>query len=104
MSNFIALIHPIQWTIASSRTSSEDLKNLDNEWAEGFARLEAMLLSKSFAVPVEPVVKPAEVITNVAFLLPHPPGPSARTCLGVGREQPENKLSCVTRLLDCQVA
>ena len=38
------------------------------------------------------------------FLLPHPPGPSARTCLGIGREQPENKLSCVTRLLDCHVA
>ena len=27
------------------------------------------------------------------FLLPHPPGHSARTCLGIGREQPENKLS-----------
>ena len=27
--------------------------------------------------------------------------PPARTCLGIGREQPENKLSCVTRLLDC---
>ena len=48
----------------SSRPSSEDLKNLDDKWAERFARLEAMLLSKSFAVPVEPVVKPAEVITN----------------------------------------
>ena len=31
-------------------------------------------------------------LQDVAFLLPHPPGPSARTCLGVGREQPENKL------------
>ena len=48
----------------SSRPSSEDLKNLDDKWAERFARLEAMLLSKSFAVPVEPVVKPAEVITS----------------------------------------
>ena len=48
----------------SSRPSSEDLKNLDDKWAEKFARLEAMLLSKSFAVPVEPVVKPAEVITS----------------------------------------
>ena len=43
-------------------------------------------------------------LPDVAFLLPHPPGPSARTCLGVGRKQPENKLSCVTRLLDCHVA
>ena len=48
----------------SSRPSSEDLKNLDDEWTERFARLEAMLLSKSFAVPLEPVVKPAEVITS----------------------------------------
>ena len=31
----------------SSRPSSEDLKNLDDKWAERFARLEAMLLSKS---------------------------------------------------------
>ena len=48
----------------SSRPSSEDLKNLDDKWAKRFARLEAMLLSISFAVPVEPVVKPAEVITS----------------------------------------
>ena len=48
----------------SSRPSSEDLNNLDDKWAERFARLEAMLLSKSFAVTVEPVVKPAEVITS----------------------------------------
>ena len=40
------------------------LKNLDDKWAERFARLAAMLLSKSFAVPVEPVVKPVEVITS----------------------------------------
>ena len=48
----------------SSRPSSEDLKNLDDKWAERFARLEAMLLSKSFAVPVEPVLKPGEVINQ----------------------------------------
>ena len=46
----------------SSRPSSEDLKNLDDKWAERFARLKAMPLSKSFAVLVEPVVKPAEAI------------------------------------------
>ena len=48
----------------SSRPSSEDLKNRDDKWAERYARLEAMLLSISFAVPVEPVVKPAEVMTS----------------------------------------
>ena len=53
-----------------SRPSSEDLKNLDDKWAERFARLEAMLLSKSFAVPVETVVKPAEVISQKPFFYP----------------------------------
>ena len=36
----------------SSRPSTEDLNSLDDKWAECFARLEAMLLAKSFAVPV----------------------------------------------------
>ena len=48
----------------SSRPSSEDLKNLDDKWAERFARLEAMLLAKSFTVPVELVVKPAAEVTT----------------------------------------
>ena len=48
----------------SSRPSSEDLKNLDDKWAERFARLEAKLLAKSFTVPVEPVVKPAAEVTT----------------------------------------
>ena len=44
---------------------SDDLKNLDDKWAQKFARLvEAMLLAKSFAVPVELVKKPAAVVTN----------------------------------------
>ena len=44
---------------SSSRPSAEDLKQLDDKWAERFSRLEAMLLAKTFTVPVEPVVKPA---------------------------------------------
>ena len=36
------------------------------------------------------------------FLLPHPSGPSARTCSGVGREQHVNRRLCVIRLLVCQ--
>ena len=50
---------------SGSRPSTCDLKQLDDKWAERFSRLEAMLLAKSFTVPVEPVVKPAaEVTTN----------------------------------------
>ena len=48
----------------SSRPSSEDLKNLDDKWAERFSRLEAMLLAKSLTIPVEPVVKPAAEVTT----------------------------------------
>ena len=50
---------------SGSRPSADDLKKVDAKWAERFSRLEAMLLAKSFTVPVEPVVKPAaEVTTN----------------------------------------
>ena len=48
---------------SSSRPSAEDLKQLDDNWAERFSRLEAMLLAKTFTVPVEPVVKPASDVT-----------------------------------------
>ena len=47
------------------RPSADDLKKLGDKWAERFSRLEAMLLAKSFTVPVEPVAKPeAEVTTS----------------------------------------
>ena len=47
-----------------SRPSADDLKQLDDKWAERFSRLEAMLLAKTFTVPVEPVVKPASDVTT----------------------------------------
>ena len=49
---------------SSRKPYTEDLKSLDDKWAERFARLEAMILAKSFAVPVEPVLKSTEVITS----------------------------------------
>ena len=49
---------------SSCKPSSEDLKCLDEKWAERFARLEAMILATYFAVPVEPVVKSTEGITS----------------------------------------
>ena len=49
---------------SSSRPSAEDLKQLDDKWAERFSPLEAMLLAKTFTVPVEPVVKPASDVTT----------------------------------------
>ena len=40
---------------SSSKPRSDELKDLDEKWTEHFSRLEAMLLSKMFAVPGEPV-------------------------------------------------
>ena len=49
---------------SSSRPSADDLKQLDDKWAERFSRLEAMLLAKTFKVLVEPVVKSASDVTT----------------------------------------
>ena len=49
---------------SSSRPSADDLKQLDEKWAEKFSRLEVMLLAKTFTVAVEPVVKPAPDVTT----------------------------------------
>ena len=49
---------------SSSKPGSDEIKDLDEKWAERFARLEAMLVSKMFAVPVEPVKKPSSVVTS----------------------------------------
>ena len=46
----------------SSKPTSDDLKSLDDKWSERFSRLEALLLNKSFAVPVKPV-NPSTVVT-----------------------------------------
>ena len=44
---------------SSSKPRSDELRDLDEKWGERLARLEAMLLSKTFAVPVEPMKKPS---------------------------------------------
>ena len=49
---------------SSSKPRSDEIKDLDEKWAEPFARLEAMLVSKTFAVPVEPVKKHSTVVTS----------------------------------------
>ena len=45
----------------SSKPTSDDLKSLAEKWSERFSRLEALLLNKSFAVPVRPVNSSAVV-------------------------------------------
>ena len=47
----------------SSKPTSDDLKSLDDKWSERFSQLEALLLNKSFAVPVRPV-NPSAVVTR----------------------------------------
>ena len=55
---------------SSSKPRSDEFKDLDKKWAERFARPEAMLLSKTFAVLVEPVKKPSSVVTSDQPFLP----------------------------------
>ena len=53
---------------SSSKSRSDDLKEMDEKWCERFARLEAMLeamlVSKTFTVPVNPVQNPPSVVTS----------------------------------------
>ena len=57
----------------NSKPTSDDLKSLDDKRSQRFARLESMLLPKSFAVLVEPVKKPATVVTSdQPFLIQEP--------------------------------
>ena len=48
----------------SSKSRSDDIKDLNEKWSERFARLEAMLVSKTFTVPVNPVQNPPSVVTS----------------------------------------
>ena len=49
---------------SSSKSRSDDIKDLDEKWSERFSRLEVMLVSKMFAVPVNPVQNPPSVVTS----------------------------------------
>ena len=49
---------------SNSKSRSDDLKELDEKWCERFARLETMLVSKTFTVPVNPVQNPPSVVTS----------------------------------------
>ena len=60
-------------TKSCSKPRSDELKDLDEKWSEHFARLEAMVVSKMFAVPVEPVKKLSSVVTSDQPFLPHSP-------------------------------
>ena len=54
----------------SSKPTSDDLKSLDDKWSERFSRLEALLLNKSFAMPVRPVNSTAVVTREHPFFEP----------------------------------
>ena len=49
---------------SSSKSRSDDIKDLDEKWSEWFSRLEAMLVSKMFTVPMNPVQNPPSVVTS----------------------------------------
>ena len=47
-----------------------DLKTLDDKWSERFTRLEALFLSKTFQLPVEPVQSSNVVVSAKPFIPP----------------------------------
>ena len=64
-----------------------ELKNLDDKWSEHFARLEAMFLTRSFTVPVEPVQRGDVVVTDRPFI------PLLQQITGVtGQRQPTGQM------------
>ena len=75
-----------------AKASSDELKALDNKWAQRFERLEALLLAKSFCIPVEPVkqICSAIVTTERPFIPPVQcvASPSAIQPTGVVPEPP----------------
>ena len=65
----------------ATRSTSDDLKTLDDKWSQRFVCLEANIRAKTFAVPVEPVQKTgSEVVTSEKTFFILQPVP-ARTIL-----------------------
>ena len=60
-----------------------DLKKLDDKWAERFTCLEALFLSKTFQLPVEPVQSPNVVVSEKPFLPPAQQSISQKPATGV---------------------
>ena len=50
-------------TKSSSKPRSDELRDLDEKWGN-VSQTEAMPLSKTFSIPVEPVKKPSSVVTS----------------------------------------
>ena len=67
---------------SSSKSRSDDLKELDEK---RFARLESMLVSKTFTVPVNPVQNPPSVVTSdQPFFDPGTSTSGLSSCVTVG--------------------
>ena len=61
---------------------------MDDKWSERFARLEALLLTKSFQVPVEPVKNSEVVVTDRPFI-----PPTQQSTGTTGEQQPSGAAS-----------
>ena len=67
-----------------------DLKSLDDKWSERFTRLEALFLSKTFQLPVEPVQSSNVVVSEKPFLPPSQQSSSHASTSGVaGKKKKE---------------
>ena len=60
---------PMRKKPSKSTDFQAELHTLDEKWSERFSRLEALFLSKSFTVPVEPV-QSSDVVTDRPFIPP----------------------------------
>ena len=60
----------------ASKSTSDNRKSLDEKWSQRFARLESMILAKSFALPMELVQKSssAVVTSEKPFFVPEKNG------------------------------
>ena len=67
-----------------------DLKSLHDKWSERFTRLEALFLSKTFQLPVEPVQSSNVVVSEKPFLPPSQQSSSHASTSGVaGKKKKE---------------
>ena len=64
-----------------------ELQTLDDKWSERFSKLEALFLSKSFTVPVEPVKKADVTVTERPFIPPTPASTSVIQSKSTGQKK-----------------
>ena len=79
-------------SMSSTTFSSDDIRALDEKWSQHFARLESVLLAKTFTMPVSPVKQPATVVTSEKPFIP-PDQPTAGTSTAIQSAGPVTQIT-----------